>query len=81
MLLFRRLLEGVTIVLEHFFDCFLASAAILSHAAARVDIIRANSATQDRGADALLIEPIADTDNHPISHEEKLAALLSNKCE
>jgi len=77
----RRLLEGLVALFQHAFDRFLASATILSHAAARIDVIRADSTTQDCGADALVVQPIADTNNHPIIRVAMLATLLSNKCE
>jgi hypothetical protein len=62
--LFRRLRQGGPALIQHSFDCFLASSAILSHAAARIDVIRTFRATADRGADALFIESIADADDH-----------------
>jgi hypothetical protein len=43
------------IVFQHFFDCFLASTAILSHAAARINVISMGGATADRGTDALFV--------------------------
>jgi hypothetical protein len=50
---------------QHFFDRFLASAAVLSHVAVRVNVVRAIRAVRDRTADFRVIQPIADADDHP----------------
>ncbi len=58
--------QSLTAFFQHSFDRFLASSAILSHAAKRAsDVIRAFRATANRGANALFIESIADADDHP----------------
>jgi hypothetical protein len=49
---------------QHSFDRFLASSAILSHAAARIDIIGAFRAAADGSTDALVVQPVADADDH-----------------
>ncbi|HUO03037.1 MAG TPA: hypothetical protein VMU31_09675, partial [Rhizomicrobium sp.] len=58
----RRFQSGLFV--QHFFDRFLASSAILSYAAAGIDVIGTAGAAFDGGADAVLIQPIADTDDH-----------------
>jgi len=49
---------------QHSFDRFLASSAILSHAAARINVIGALRAAADGSTDALVIQPVADADDH-----------------
>jgi hypothetical protein len=52
---------------QHSFDRFLASSAILSHAAARINFIGALSTAADGSTDTLIIQPVADADDHPKS--------------